>query len=130
MRTEYLVLEVLNLSEKSENLQQMVDLLKQGATLTELSCPACASPLFRFRNSELWCAKCEKRVIVVREDAEAEKAKSNANLMALENTLMMKIEKLKQKIRDEENVDELQKLSAALASFLENLEKLKKMKVA
>ena len=128
MRTEYLVFEVLNLSEKSENIQEMVDLLKQGATLTELSCPACASPLFRFRNSELWCAKCQKRVIVVKEDAEAERAKSNAKLMTLENTILTKIEKLKQKIKEEENVDELQKLSTTLASFLENLEKLKKMK--
>lgn len=106
----------------------MADMLKQGATLTELACPACASPLFRFKSGELWCGKCEKRVIVVKEGENMEKIASQTQLIALQNTLLSKIKAVEAKIKEEENVDELQKLNAALISLLENLEKLKKMK--
>ncbi len=116
------------MSEKSGNIKQMADLLKQGATLTELACPACASPLFRYKSGDLWCARCEKRVVVVKESDEVEKVTGQAHLAALENTILTKIEAIEKRISEEENVEELQKLSVVLASLLENLEKLKEMK--
>ncbi|MFQ6068634.1 MAG: Sjogren's syndrome/scleroderma autoantigen 1 family protein [Candidatus Bathyarchaeia archaeon] len=116
------------MTEKSKDIQQMVDMLKQGATLTELSCPACASPLFRFKSGELWCAKCEKRVIVLKEGETAEKVTSQARLTVLENTILTKIQAVEKKISREEDAEELQKLNTVLASLLENLERLKKMK--
>ncbi len=116
------------MSKKSKDIQHMVDMLKQGATLTELACPACASPLFRRRGGELWCAKCEKQVVVVKEGEDAAKATSQARLTALENTIVTKIQAIEHRIREEENVEELQKLNEVLTSLLENLEKLKKMK--
>ncbi len=106
----------------------MSEVLKQGATLTELACPACASPLFRFKSGELWCVKCDKRVVVVKEGESIEKMEGQAKLAALENTILGKIQAIEQKIREEENADELQKLNTVLASFLETLDKLKKMK--
>jgi len=118
------------LSKKSKDIQHMVDMLKQGATLTELACPACASPLFRLKTGELWCVKCEKRVIVLREGENAEKATSQAQLVALESTILAKIQAIEKRIREEENVAKLQKLNEVLASLLETLEKLKKMKKA
>ena len=39
------------------------NLLLQGATLTDLSCPVCSSPLFRLKDGSFWCAKDEKKVI-------------------------------------------------------------------
>jgi len=105
----------------------MADLLRQGATLTDLSCPACASPLFRLKDGTLWCAKDEKKVIVVKEGEEPEKA-SNAAYDKLEATLLAKVEDIQNKIQQTDNVDELQKLSTALSELLNNLEKIKKMK--
>jgi uncharacterized Zn finger protein (UPF0148 family) len=124
------VFEVLNLSKKPTDIQHMADMLKQGATLTELACPACASPLFRYRSGELWCAKCRKRVVVVKEGEEAQQATGQARLAALENTILAKIEAVEKRIRDEENAEELQKLNAVLTSLLDSLERLKKMKRA
>ena len=118
------------MSEKPKDIQQMVDMLKQGATLTEFACPACASPLFRFKGGELWCAKCEKRVVVVKEGEDAEKVTNEAHLAALESTILTKIQEVEKRIREEENLEELQKLNTVLASLLENLEKLRKSKVS
>ncbi len=106
----------------------MVNLLKQGATLTELACPACASPLFRFRSQDLWCATCEKRVVVLREGQTIDNTQNQARLLTLEKTLMAKIDAVETRIKNEEDANELQKLNTLLTSLLESLERLKRVK--
>jgi UPF0148 protein len=106
----------------------MVDLLRQGSTLTDLACPVCASPIFKLRNGDLWCAKCEKKVIVVKEGEEPIKITSSMILDTLEATLLTKIQEIQNKMQGEQNVDELQKLGKALSDLLENLEKIRKVK--
>jgi UPF0148 protein len=122
---------VPKLQEKTEDkpIKRMADLLRQGATLTDLSCPACSSPLFRLKDGTLWCAKCEKKVVVVKEGEEPEKA-SNTTYDKLEATLLAKVQNIQDKIQNTEDVEELQKLSIALSELLGNLEKIKKMKKA
>ncbi len=104
----------------------MADLLRQGATLTDLSCPACASPLFRLKDGTLWCAKDEKKVVIVKEGEEPEKTRSTA-YEKLEATLLAKVQELQDKIQRTEDVGELQKLSSALSDLLSSLEKVKRM---
>ena len=108
-------------------IKRMADLLRQGATLTDLSCPVCASPLFRLKDGTLWCAQDEKKVVVVKEGEEPEKAGSTA-YDRLEATLLAKVEAIQNKIQNTENMEELQKLSSALSELLSNLEKIQKMK--
>jgi len=105
----------------------MADLLLQGATLTDLACPACASPLFRLKDGTLWCAKDEKKVIIVKEGEETDKTGTSA-YEKLEETLLSKVQELQGKIQNTENIEELQKLSTALSELLSNLEKIRKMK--
>ena len=49
-------------------------------------------------------------------------------MLSLERTMLMKIQTVENRIINEENVEELQKLNTVLASLLENLERLKKMR--
>ncbi len=79
------------MSTNQKDVQNMADLLKQGATLSELSCPACASPLFRLKSGELWCAKCQKRVIVIKEGETPEEAGKAIMLSGLESTVLTKM---------------------------------------
>jgi UPF0148 protein len=106
----------------------MAELLRQGATLTDLSCPACSSPLFRLKDGTVWCAKDEKKVIVVKEGEEPPKPGGEKGLNALEATLMAKVHDVQERIQRTENADELQKLTAALSELLDSLEKVKRMK--
>ncbi len=108
-------------------IKRMADLLRQGATLTDLMCPVCASPLFRLKDGTLWCANDEKKVIVVKEGEEPEEA-SNTTYDRLEATLLAKVKDIQNKIQQTENVEELQKLTTALSELLSNLEKIQKMK--
>jgi UPF0148 protein len=106
----------------------MADMLRQGATLTELACPACASPLFRLRGGDLWCAKCEKKVIIVKEGEEPPKIAGSIVLENLEATLLARIQEIQSKMEHEQNMEELQKLGTVLSGMLENLEKIRKTK--
>lgn len=106
----------------------MADLLRQGATLTELACPACASPLFRLKDGSLWCAKCKKKVVIVKEGEELPKIQSSTVLEDLETTLLSKVQQIRNRIQNEEDMEELQKLSNALSELLENLEKIRRTK--
>jgi UPF0148 protein len=110
------------------HIKRMAELLCQGATLTDLTCPVCASPLFRLKDGTLWCGKDEKKVILVKEGEEPPKAASNGAMEMLEATLLAKVQDLQGKIQRTENVAELQKLTATLSELLDSLEKIKRMK--
>ncbi len=116
------------MSTKSKELQAMADLLRQGATLTDLSCPACASPLFKLRRGELWCVKCQKRVVVVKEGETPEQITRPIVLSTIESTVLTKIQEIETRIRDEKDPTQLEKLSATLGTLLENLERIRRMK--
>ena len=106
----------------------MADLLRQGATLTEFSCPACSSPLFRMQSGELWCGQCEKRVIVVKEGDSAVEAASSVSLTKLESTLLAKIDEIEGKIKEEKDQEKLERLGKLLSTLLESLEKVRRTK--
>ncbi|MFQ5758938.1 MAG: Sjogren's syndrome/scleroderma autoantigen 1 family protein [Candidatus Bathyarchaeia archaeon] len=116
------------MSTEPEDIQSMADLLRQGATLIELPCPACSSPLFRMPSGELWCAQCKKRVIVVKEGTPSVEATSPIFLTRLESTLLTKIEEIEGKIKEEKDPEKLQRLGTLLSTLLENLEKVRRTK--
>jgi UPF0148 protein len=118
------------MEEKSadNHIKRMADLLRQGATLTDLACPVCFSPLFRLRDGTLWCGKDEKKVIQVKEGEEPAKVSSSNAMDTLEATLLCKVQDLQGKIQLTEDVEELQKLTNALSEILNSLEKVKRMK--
>jgi UPF0148 protein len=110
------------------HIKRMADLLRQGATLTDLACPVCSSPLFRLRDGTLWCGKDEKKVILIKEGEEEAKVTGNTAMDKLEATLMKKVADLQGKIEQTEDVSELEKLTTALSELLNSLEKIKRMK--
>ena len=113
---------------EDKHIKRMAELLRQGATLTDLSCPACGSPLFRLKDGTLWCGKDEKKVIIVKEGEETAQKTGNAALETLETTLMAKVQDIQGKIQRTDDVEELKKLSATLSELLDNMEKIRKMK--
>ncbi|MBS7604845.1 MAG: Sjogren's syndrome/scleroderma autoantigen 1 family protein [Candidatus Bathyarchaeia archaeon] len=111
----------------SDKVKLMADLLKSGAVLTDLSCPVCASPLFRLKGGELWCAQCQKKVVVVREEEEAREVEASAALSQAEATIIMKIWEINERLRVEDDLEEVQKLGAVMGILLENLERIRRM---
>jgi UPF0148 protein len=106
----------------------MAELMRQGATLTGLACPACSAPLLKLKNGDFWCARCEKKVIVVKEGEEQTSIAHSIAFDSLEAMLLTKVQEIQEKMRQEKNMDELQKLAYALSGLLDNLEKTRKAK--
>lgn len=111
---------------KSDKIRLMAELLRSGATLTDLSCPVCASPLFRLKSGELWCAQCQKKVIVVKEE-EAREVEVLSALSQAESTLLMKIWEINERLRIEDNLEEIERLSGVMSTLLENLERIRRI---
>jgi UPF0148 protein len=124
------VSEGFSLSKESKDIKAMADLLKQGATLTEYSCPVCSSPLFKLRSGDLWCASCEKRVIIVKEGEPEPEATNPTFFSNLESTILAKIQEVEKKLMEEKDTEKLQNLGITLSTLLKNLEKIRKMKTA
>jgi UPF0148 protein len=114
--------------DEEKHIKRMADLLRQGSTLTNLACPACASPLFKLKNETLWCAKCEKKVIVIKEGEDPTKITSSIALETLETTLLTKVQEIQKRMQQTQNLEELQKLGTTLSELLENIEKIRKVK--
>jgi UPF0148 protein len=106
----------------------MADLLRQGATLTEYACPACSSPIFKLRSGDLWCANCQKRVIIVKEGEPEPVAPEPPAFSSLESTIMKKIEAIEKQLVEETDAEKLKTLGATLSTLLESLEKIKNIK--
>src|SRR5512139_3658226 len=104
----------MDATKEEQDIKRMADLLRKGATLTDLACPACASPLFRLKDGTLWCGKDEKRVIIAKEAEETANTPGNLTLKTLETTITTKIQEVQEKIQRTDSVEELQKLSNPL----------------
>jgi UPF0148 protein len=114
--------------EKAKRMRRMAELLKSGAKMLDLTCPQCGTPLFQLSSGEIYCANCDKRVIVLKE-GEREGAVVKPLLWEdLEDTLLVKLKELNTRMRREEDADELQRLVRLVFSLLETFESLKKAK--
>ncbi len=110
---------------KEEDLKRMTNLLRQGATLLSISCPACGSPLFRLRSGELYCPVCQKRV--VRAEKEALRLSQSEIISSLNRTICRKLMELNELIMKEEDQERLSIYLKNLISWLEALEKAQRL---
>ena len=116
------------MAKDSENIKIMADLLRQGAALTEHACPACSSPIFKLRSGDLWCASCQKRVIIVREGEPEPEATEAPVFSSLESTILRKIQEIEKQLVEETDAEKLNTLGATLLTLLETLEKIRNIK--
>ncbi|MEM3595205.1 MAG: Sjogren's syndrome/scleroderma autoantigen 1 family protein [Candidatus Bathyarchaeia archaeon] len=108
-------------------LKRMSDLLKSGATMMSEACPECGSPLFKV-GSDIICAKCNKPVVILRAAEEESKIIGSRILDDLEQTVLSKIREMNSIISSEGDVERLTQYGRALSTWLETLEKVKRLR--
>lgn len=109
------------------DIKRMADLLKSGAAMLPESCPVCGSPLFKFKG-EVFCAKCEKPVAIIKGPEEETKLKIDQTLSFVEQNLLKKIWEANVAIEREEDPEKLSYLTRMIHDWLAILEKIRKMK--
>ena len=108
-------------------MKQMADLLRSGATMLSYSCPECASPLFRLKTGEIWCAKCDRRVVIVPE-GEAASVQAGTRLETLERALVDKLVSMGGRLSQETDPENLKAVAEVLDALLASLERLRKIR--
>ena len=90
------------------------------------TCPVCSSPLFSIRD-EMWCLKCNKRVVKVSELDEIGEASIPYLLTTLTNTLTAKIEEINILLQRATDPEEIRKLTNTLESLLKVISESRKL---
>jgi len=109
----------------SEDIKKMAELLKKRATMLSEACPNCGSPLFKI-GDEIRCPKCDKRVIIVKDEEEAAKLSEPNLLKVTEDVLLQKLGTLTEEIRRETDTETLHQKGELLLIWIEALERVRK----
>ena len=84
-------------------------------------CPVCNNPLFEI-GGQIWCLKCNKRVIKVKGEEDVEDALTSVTLTEVVKTLTAKIEELNLVLKRAADPEEIGKLAETVKTVLETLE--------
>ena len=126
-----------------EEAKKMADLLRSGHTMLNLACPVCNNPLFRNKDNEILCPICNKRVLVKKNDSIQQKSntslekriindekliKTNRNsdikFNSLKKIIEEKIDYISQKLKDETQIDLIERYINILTKIYDLLNKI------
>ena len=115
------------MSDKDDtSVKRMAELLRHGATMLADACPQCGSPLFKVKD-DIYCAKCERRIIYAQSDEEVEVHAVRTLIPELRNTLINKLKALSEVVDNETDPEALTKLANLMVLLLQALHKLESM---
>ena len=105
----------------------MSELLKSGATMLSKNCPECGSPLFKVEK-DIICAKCNKKVVIVKATEKDDKIAEETVLSNVERTVLSKIKEVNDAINSENDKEKLILNSQSLSIWLDILDKIRKLR--
>jgi UPF0148 protein len=118
---------VLKMADKDDSsVKKMAELLRRGATMLAQSCPQCGSPLMQVED-DIYCATCDRRIIIAEDDREAEAKAVKVMLPQLRETLIRKLSSITDEIEATNDVEALTKLANLMVMLLQALHKLENM---
>jgi len=112
-----------------EDVKRMADLLRSGATMLQVTCPVCATPLFK-RGKDTFCAKCNRPVAILESAEEEVRFAGQQVLDGLEQVVLGKIAEFDVAIKNERNLAPLRELGEAINTYLSALEQIRRLKSA
>lgn len=101
--------------------KKMAQLIRQGAVLTQYTCPVCGTPLLRLKNGKYYCAKCDREVVVVRSDEEEREVLIKYGLMDVRDALFRKAVDVAKEMSSASDIDEINRYALALVNILNAL---------
>jgi len=119
---------VLAVSREGEGMRSMAELLRSGARMLSYNCPECGSPLFQLKSGEVWCASCQRRVVIVAEGEDESAATAEMLWGSLERTLVDKLSSLNGLLSAEEEPARVRELAEAVSVLLSSLDRLRRIR--
>jgi UPF0148 protein len=105
-----------------DNMREMAELLRKGATMLSMHCPECGTPLFQLKTGEIFCPHDKREVKIVKEGENADAMQRDA---VLEKTLQTKLQLLQSRLDASFDPTEIRELTQTITVLLDALNKLK-----
>jgi UPF0148 protein len=109
------------------DVKKMADLLKSGATMLQESCPECHNPLFR-RGKDTFCPNCNRQVVIIHNAEDETRHRTETVFDSAEQTVLLKIQELNIALKIEKDPEKLVAYGNALSSWLDSIEKLRRLR--
>ena len=116
------------MSAQEDDMKNMAELLRSGAKMLSFNCPECGSPLFELKTGEIWCAKCQRRVVIISEDADESVATRELIWESVERTLVDKLSIINKLLSNETEPLQINELAQTISAILTSLEKVRRIK--
>lgn len=114
----------------------MADLLRSGYTMLNLACPECNNPLFRNKNNETFCSICNKKILFKKNiNGQSSSArindilndnKNSLDFSSLQQIIEEKITYISNILKDETQINLIEKNLKILLHLFKLLKKLRK----
>lgn len=111
----------------SGGMRDMAELLRSGARMLSQSCPECGSPLFQLKSGDIWCAKCQRRVIIISEGEDVA-VEAGLKLESIERAIVDKLSSMEAILSRENDPASLKGIAEVLDALLAALERLKRIR--
>ena len=115
--------------EEKEYMRRMADALKSGAKMLADHCPVCNSPLFDI-NGQIWCLRCNKRVIKVRGEEDVDQALTAITLSEVIKALTTKLDEATALLNRSAEIEDTKRITETMKLILDALEKASKLREA
>jgi len=103
-----------------EEVKRMADVLRSGAVMLQITCPVCATPLFK-HGKDTFCAKCNRPVVIVKSAEEELSFAGQQVINGLEQAVLEKIAEFQVAIKNERNLAPLRELGETIKTYLSAL---------
>ncbi|MFX0104972.1 MAG: Sjogren's syndrome/scleroderma autoantigen 1 family protein [Candidatus Hodarchaeota archaeon] len=125
--------------EISDNIKKMAELLRSGNTMLNIPCPICNNPIFRKRDGNTFCPTCNRNVLIISnktlqnniakgneiqnntKQEIASQNRKNEVFNLLEDVLIEKIEMISEKLRNEVQLNLIEKYTNILVKYFDIL---------
>ncbi len=107
----------------------MADFLKQGAKMLNINCPECNNPLFKLKNSEIFCPSCQKKVVTEKQEKvdnvpETLSTKDSPKAQTLAGILKWQLQELGNKLNNETDINAIKHILKAIWLIMQILKDL------
>ncbi len=111
-----------------EGMKEMAEMLRKGAKMLSYSCPECGTPLFQLKSGEIWCTKCQRRVVIVGEGEDESAATTELLWESLEQNIVEKLSSMNNLLSVEADPAKVRDLAEAVSVLLSSLERLRRIR--
>lgn len=112
------------MSKEDIGIKKAAELLRQGATMLDMSCPLCHMPLFKLKNGDIVCPN-HGKVYIVKDEEEEKKITYSLSLDNIEEILLKNTSIIAEKLKnDPMDSDAL----LQVIRYLDAIERIRKIK--